>query len=269
MQTVPGNSRTGYADSALEQQERVCRQCLGTAGAGVQTVPWNSRSGCADSALEQQERVCRQCLGTAGAGVCAAFSLTCYHCNSIGIDCNTNEKTCDKAFDMCISTITEVATQGKVPTIKTIVRACGTKEMCNVTYSMSWSTTNLYYTTSCCNKDKCPTSSLEVPKPTTENKVECMTCNEPNEKCKNTIKTKCTGEEKKCASYTAINAKTKINYAVQACVTENMCTMKNVTALPFDQTLTSEIDCSNQAPSLLPGLLVPAAIGVAMLKLLS
>ncbi|XP_073426759.1 phospholipase A2 inhibitor NAI-like isoform X2 [Dendrobates tinctorius] len=198
----------------------------------------------------------------------SAFSLNCYHCTSTGSDCSTNEKPCEKTFDICLSTITETITQGK-GTTKSIVRSCGTKDMCNVTYSISLNATNLYATTKCCERDKCPTSSLEVPKVMSENKVACMTCNEPNEKCKNAIKIKCTGEEKKCASYTAIDAKTKVSHSAQACVTENVCAMKNVTVLPYDQILTKQFDCSNQAPALLPGLLFPAAIGIAMLKLLS
>ncbi|XP_075696477.1 phospholipase A2 inhibitor and Ly6/PLAUR domain-containing protein-like [Rhinoderma darwinii] len=197
-----------------------------------------------------------------------ALSLTCYHCNAIGNDCSGNEKLCDKAFDKCISTITEIITQGKGVT-KSVVRSCGNKEMCNRNYSISLNATNLHATTKCCDKDKCTITNLEVPKTTTENEVECSTCNEPLKECKNLIKIKCTGEEKKCATYTAKDAKTKFEYTSRVCVTENVCTMKNITTLPFDQIQLTEFDCSNLAPAMLPGLFFPVAIVIAMLKLLS
>ncbi|XP_069803568.1 phospholipase A2 inhibitor and Ly6/PLAUR domain-containing protein-like [Dendropsophus ebraccatus] len=197
-----------------------------------------------------------------------AFSLSCYHCDAFGKDCIGNEKQCDKGYDMCIANITEINTVGK-PVIKRIVRACGTQAMCNVTYTMSLNGTSLYAMTQCCaSKDKCPIT--DVQKTTTENQVECSTCNEANnEKCKNPVTIKCRGNEKKCMSYTAKDTKTNTKYISQVCATENLCTMQNVTTLPFEQVLMTKFDCTNHAPSMFPGLLFPVAILIAMLKLLS
>ncbi|XP_040276091.1 urokinase plasminogen activator surface receptor-like [Bufo bufo] len=197
-----------------------------------------------------------------------AFSLTCYHCNSVEADCSTEPKQCDKATDVCMSTITELVTKGK-GVKKMVVRSCGNKDLCNGNYSMSLNATNLYATIRCCEKDKCPTATLDVPKSTSENDVECSTCNEVGEKCKTPIKIKCTGQENKCATYGAKDAKTNVHYISQTCVTENVCAMQSVATLPFEQTLTTKFNCTNHAPSLLPGLLLPIAAVIAMLKLLS
>ncbi|KAM3922417.1 phospholipase A2 inhibitor NAI-like [Leptodactylus fuscus] len=197
-----------------------------------------------------------------------AFSLSCYHCNTVGTDCNTNEKVCDKSFDICISTITDISTPGKTST-KSVVRSCGNKEQCNTTYSISMNSTNLHAVVKCCDKDRCQISNLEVQKSTTENNVECLTCNEASDKCKSPIKIKCIGDQKKCVSYGAKDAKSQVKFTSQVCATENVCTMKNVTTLPFDQILATKFECANHAPSLIPGLLFPVAVVIAMLKLLS
>ncbi|XP_056399156.1 phospholipase A2 inhibitor gamma subunit B-like [Hyla sarda] len=196
-----------------------------------------------------------------------AFSLSCYHCDDIGKDCTQNEKKCEKAHDTCIANITEIYTQGK-PVTKRIVKSCGTKDMCNTTYSLSLNGTNLYAVIQCCtSKEKCQLT--DVPKTTTVNKVECDTCYEANSnKCKNPSKIKCTGDEKKCATYTSKD-KEKNKYVFQVCATENMCTMQDISTLPFEHTLLTKFDCANHAPSMLPGLLFPVAILIAMLKLLS
>ncbi|KAG8549009.1 hypothetical protein GDO81_023158 [Engystomops pustulosus] len=176
---------------------------------------------------------------------------------------------CDKNQDTCISTITEISTQGKTTPTKYIVRSCGTKDTCNTNYSISLNATTLHATIRCCDKDRCPTPGLDVPKAINQNDVECPTCHEANDKCKTTMKIKCTGEQKKCVTYTAKDTKTQTTYSIQGCASENVCAMKNVTTLPFDHILSTKFDCSSHAASQLPGLFFPVAVVIATLKLLS
>ncbi|KAG9470817.1 phospholipase A2 inhibitor and Ly6/PLAUR domain-containing protein-like [Eleutherodactylus coqui] len=197
-----------------------------------------------------------------------AFSLSCYHCTTNGSDCMKDEKTCVKTTDICISTITEIITQGK-PSTKSLVRACGSKDECNTTYSVATNTTNLYAATKCCDKEKCPIPVFDVLKNTKQNELECPSCDEANEKCKKPLKVKCTGEEKQCVSYNSKDPKTKETYLTQGCATENVCKMQNMSTLLNDRILINKFECTNHAPSLLPGLFFPLAIVIAMLKLLS
>ncbi|XP_075045658.1 phospholipase A2 inhibitor and Ly6/PLAUR domain-containing protein-like [Mixophyes fleayi] len=200
-----------------------------------------------------------------------AFSLTCFHCNATTSTCDTNEKVCDKIFDRCMTTLTEIRTEKGVTkaTSKFYVKSCGYKEDCKQIYSMAFNASYLYAETRCCEGDKCKTENFDLPaKDIKDNKIKCPSCNELSSKCNNPITISCTGEEKKCFSYTASNGTADVKYISQGCSTPNVCSMKNVPVLPFNQILMTPFDCSH-APPLLPSLLFPAGFGVMMLKLLS
>lgn len=198
-----------------------------------------------------------------------AFSLTCFHCNTAGTDCNDNGKRCDAKQDACITTITEIrydkATQQK-PT-KQVVKACGEKKQCGQNFTMSFNSTLFYSSTICCESDSCKTGLIEVPVETPEkkNQLKCPYCNEHIGKCNDTDMVYCYGKENKCVSF-----KSKDGASVKTwkgCATENVCSMETVASLPLNLTMEPSLECNHAAP-LLPGLLLPAAFGLALLKLL-
>ncbi|XP_063798553.1 phospholipase A2 inhibitor and Ly6/PLAUR domain-containing protein-like isoform X2 [Pseudophryne corroboree] len=200
-----------------------------------------------------------------------AFSLTCYHCNTTGITCDGNDKLCDKMFDTCLTTLTEIRSDkaaGK-PVLKSIVKSCGHKQDCNQTYSMSFNASYLHASTVCCQGDKCKTENIELPKrELKDNSVKCPSCNDLSTKCTNPITINCTAEENKCITYTASYGSPDVKYIARGCSTPNVCTMKSVSVLPFNQILMSPFAC-NHVPPLLPSLLFPAGFGFIMLLLLS
>ncbi|XP_077312826.1 uncharacterized protein LOC143933709 [Lithobates pipiens] len=207
-----------------------------------------------------------------------AFSLTCFHCNTNTGDCNENEKPCLAPHDTCFTTLTEnQLDKQKLPT-KHLVKSCGEKKFCNQSYSMSFNSTKLYASITCCDSDKCKTimPSIEDPKKEKdkENALSCPYCSELGAtKCNNKDTAKCYGKEDKCVSFTSrslqdnAGANSSKVSKWMGCATANLCSMSSVATLPISHVDMTKIEC-NHAPSLLPGLLLPMAFGPAMLKLL-
>lgn len=203
-----------------------------------------------------------------------AFSLTCFHCTTNnGDNCNENEKPCLGPLDTCFTTLTEIhQDKQKVPT-KQLVKLCREKKSCNQSYTMSFNSTKLYASTTCCETDKCKTimPSIEDLKKEKdkENTLSCPYCIElPSTKCNDKDTAKCYGKEDKCVSFTSKEATNTSKVSKwKGCATANLCSMSTVATLPLSHVTTTMFEC-NHAPSLLPGLLLPVAFGPAMLKLL-
>ncbi|XP_040183290.1 phospholipase A2 inhibitor subunit gamma B-like [Rana temporaria] len=201
-----------------------------------------------------------------------AFSLTCFHCSTATGDCNVNEKPCLAPQDTCITTLTEIQQDKPKLPIKQLVKLCGEKKFCNQSYSMSFNSTKLYASNTCCDKDKCKTNMplIEDPKKEKdkENTLSCPFCIEsPTTKCNDGDTAKCYGKEDKCVSFTAKEVNSSKISKWKGCATTNVCSMSTVATLPISHVGPIKFDCSH-APSLLPGLLLPVAFGPAMLKLL-
>ncbi|XP_072282468.1 phospholipase A2 inhibitor gamma subunit B-like isoform X2 [Pyxicephalus adspersus] len=196
-----------------------------------------------------------------------AFSLTCFQCNTTtGFNCEDGEKPCDEKYDACHTTLTEIRQGAKLS--KYLVKTCGEKMFCNQTYSMSFNSTKLYASVTCCESDKCKTKIPELKQQDKEkeNKVTCPYCGGVA-KCNDADKVSCYGDEKKCVSFMSNEANQPTPFTWKGCATENICSMKAMSTLPGNQILNVSFQC-NHAPSLLPGLLLPAAFGLAFLKLL-
>ncbi|KAM5132123.1 phospholipase A2 inhibitor gamma subunit B-like [Mantella aurantiaca] len=199
-----------------------------------------------------------------------AFSLTCYHCNTIGNNCEENEKSCDGTNDACISTVTEIRQDKSITQkpFRQLVKSCGEKKFCNQTYSMSFNTTRLSASSTCCYLDKCKAATPEIKVQSSDKKKQtCPYCGGLSTKCSDTDKTSCFGEEEKCVSFTSKDATNpNMVYTWMGCATDNVCSMNTMATLPMNQIMVKNFQC-NRAASLLPGLLLPAAFGLGLLKL--
>lgn len=201
-----------------------------------------------------------------------AFSLSCFHCNTItGENCEEKERVCVPPHDTCITTLTEIQQDKQKQPAKHLVKSCGEKKLCNSTYSMSFNFTKLYASVTCCDSDKCKTTMPTVEdlrkEKDKENSLSCPYCNELIAKCNDADNAKCYGKENKCVSFTSKEGNSSKVYKWKGCVTDNLCSLNAVATLPMNHVMGAKFECSH-APSLLPGLLLPVAFGPAMLKLL-
>ncbi|KAM4651961.1 uncharacterized protein O3C94_014286 [Discoglossus pictus] len=196
--------------------------CSGTTGTIVPPALQGGNAQCTSSTP-----VCGNCLRC----------MTCQSTN--GLDCSGSFTICD-SNEVCASTFTQ-STDGTM----TVVRGCASPTFCDQSFTLLNGNTKVKISSSCCNTEGC--------KPITPNMVgnglHCSSCYaEGSTKCSQTTTIECTGNEKKCYSYSLSSGFSANQIYVQGCTSERLCsgTINSIVPTALQGGM---IQCTNDTPS--------------------
>ncbi|XP_053307501.1 phospholipase A2 inhibitor and Ly6/PLAUR domain-containing protein-like [Spea bombifrons] len=157
-------------------------------------------------------------------------------------ECFNNESiSCEGPIATCASCQTIITDQMNSNGSQSIIeKSCNLfPNFCNISYSVTAGDVHMGFISSCCDTDFCSNTTTEVPpQNTTENGVVCPVCFLENaEECVADETIRCTGAETKCINFAGkVYAQGTCNmYALQGCVTQNVCDISNIPLYPQSQ----------------------------------
>ncbi|KAM9299462.1 urokinase plasminogen activator surface receptor-like [Gastrophryne carolinensis] len=148
-------------------------------------------------------------------------ALRCQACDGNSSFCSRSDLSsiqCAGVQDRCM-TITTLF--DNVTTFDTVIKGCGTGNLCGRRLQYNAGGVNVYTEVSCCGKNNCNQGlTLAVPDKT-PNGLQCQACNETGKgECKTPITTSCTGNMTMCVDVVGFP---RLNTIMRGCVSPDVC----------------------------------------------
>ncbi|KAM4650693.1 urokinase plasminogen activator surface receptor-like isoform 3-T3 [Discoglossus pictus] len=160
--------------------------------------------------------------------VAALFCLNCSGSNESCALQNLTSIQCAGVHDRCLTITTATVNDGRTDTV---IKGCGTTNLCNRFLEYNAGNERLYTTTSCCGKTKCNNDTTKVTVDDRLNGLTCFACNDTGKgECKTNITTvQCTGSMTYCMDVIGFP---RGNTLMRGCCSKDVCL-----GLPFTLTV--------------------------------
>ncbi|OCT73595.1 hypothetical protein XELAEV_18036574mg, partial [Xenopus laevis] len=194
------------------------------------------------------------------------YSLTCTECLSKdGTTCSGPSVTCP-SNEVCASLATRVSITG-MNNMNLFASSCAPKQECDVSGSISITSTKMEFASSCCSTDKCTPAKPKLPDVTKPNGVVCPACLSVNSNpCKAGERMECAGNEKMCYLETTTLPDNSGPVSLHGCASKSVCDLVSMSQTSIFKALniSSSIQCTNGAFDHHHGFLLPAIIVSAL-----